>query len=59
MQLQVCVCVSHLCLQVVSHILHLVFSSVQRQELTETLLQHSLQLHTHKHTVNKQNRRQL
>lgn len=38
--------VSHLCLQVVCHVLHILLSLVQWQEHTEPVLHQSLHLHT-------------
>lgn len=50
LQMCVCVCVSHARLQAVSHLLHFGWRRVQRQELTEGLVQHALQLQTNKQT---------
>lgn len=40
-------CWSHLCLQLVSHFLHSLWGLVQRQQLAEVVLQHTLDLRTH------------
>lgn len=42
-------CWSHLCLQLVSHVLHRFGRRVQRQQLTEVVLQHTLDLHARTH----------